>query len=62
MFLINLFEEESCFVRLKQLYIEQNCEMTYWMQSKIKKIRPFLQIRMNPNDNSWMNKIEISLE
>ena len=54
-----MFKDPLNFKYLKQLYLEQNCEMTYWMLSQIKNLRPLLQIKYTPQDNSWMNKVDL---
>jgi len=44
-FIETLFKKPEAFVSLKKLYLEQVCGLTYWLDIRLKKIRPTMEIR-----------------
>jgi len=56
-----LFKNLDNFVKLEELYLEQICQQTYWINGKIKKYRPTLKIRYTPGENEWLTNTECLL-
>ena len=51
MFVEALFKKEEAFPGLRILYLEQICGLTYWLDVRLKKIRPQLEIRYTLYEN-----------
>lgn len=51
LFLESMLKNLSNFPSLSQLYLEQECSLTYWLDVRIKKLRPGLEIRYTITDN-----------
>lgn len=51
MFIEALFQKSEAFPKLHTLYLEQECSLTYWLDVRIKKIRPKLSLKYTQRDN-----------
>lgn len=45
MYIESIFKNPETFVNLKKLYLEQICGLTYWLDVRIKALRPNLEIK-----------------
>jgi len=45
MYIETLFKDPNAFVNLRKLYLEQICGLTYWLDVRIKALRPSLEIK-----------------
>jgi len=45
MYVESIFQDQNAFVNLRQLYLEQICGLTYWLDVRIKALRPNLEIK-----------------
>lgn len=51
MFIEALFKKGDAFIKLHTLYLEQECSLTYWLDVRIKKIRPKISIKYTQSEN-----------
>jgi len=51
MFIEAVFKKSDSFPKLHTLYLEQECSLSYWLDVRIKKIRPKLTIKYTQTDN-----------
>ena len=51
MFIEAVFKKVESFPKLHTLYLEQECSLSYWLDVRIKKIRPKLSIKYTQTDN-----------
>ena len=51
MFIESLFKQDESFVKLHTLHLEQECSLTYWLDIRIKKLRPKLSIKYTQTDH-----------
>jgi len=52
MFLESIFKSKDAFPNLRTLYLEQICGLTYWLDIRIKKLRPELEIKYTLYDKT----------
>ena len=45
MYIEALFQDSDAFINLRKLYLEQICGLTYWLDVRIKNLRPNLEIK-----------------
>ena len=45
MYVESIFQDQNAFMNLRQLYLEQICGLTYWLDVRIKALRPSLEIK-----------------
>jgi hypothetical protein len=48
----SIFEKQTSFPNLKTLYLEQICGLTYWLDFRIKELRPGLEIKYTLYDKT----------
>lgn len=48
----SIFEKKGSFINLKKLYLEQICGLTYWLDFRIKELRPDLEIKYTLYDKT----------
>lgn len=51
MFIEATFKKNESFPKLHTLYLEQECSLTYWLDVRIKKLKPKLTIKYTQSDN-----------
>ncbi|KAM3138915.1 hypothetical protein pb186bvf_008928 [Paramecium bursaria] len=44
-FLEALFKKQQAFRAMHTIHLEHNCNLTYWLYSRISKLRPYLFIK-----------------
>lgn len=45
LYIESLFKNPDSFPKLKKLYLEQECSLTYWLDIRIQRVRPNIEIK-----------------